>query len=79
MLISNSLQKMVTKRLKFGKKMENSLFKHILLATFVTIAMVKLKLMPEFNIWVILLINQLDEIDERQHSVFGYRVGKFAP
>ena len=47
--------------------MENSLFKHILLATFVTIAMVKLKLMPEFNIWVILLINQLDEIDERQH------------
>ena len=44
--------------------MENSLFKHILLATFVTIAMVKLKLMPEFNIWVILLINQLDEIDE---------------
>ena len=59
--------------------MENSLFKHILLATFVTIAMVKLKLMPEFNIWVILLINQLDEIDERQHSVFGYRVGKICP
>ena len=59
--------------------MENSLFKHILLATFVTIAMVKLILMPEFNIWVILLINQLDEIDERQHSVLAPEWAKFAP
>ena len=59
--------------------MENSLFKHILLATFVTIAMVKLKLMPEFNIWVNLLINKLDEIDERQHSVSWLQSGQNLP
>ena len=59
--------------------MENSLFKHILLVTFVTIAIVKLKLMPELNIWVILLINQLDEIDGRQHSVLAPEWATFAP
>ena len=34
--------------------------------------------MPEFYIWTILLINQLDEIDEKQLSVLAPEGAKFA-
>ena len=35
--------------------------------------------MPEFYTWVILLINQSDEIGEKQFSDFGYRGGQISP
>ena len=35
--------------------------------------------MPEFYTWAILLINQLDEIGEKQLSVFGSRGGQICP
>ena len=35
--------------------------------------------MPEFYTWTILLINQLDEIGEKQLSVFGFRGGQVCP
>ena len=35
--------------------------------------------MPEFYTWVILLINQYDEINEQQLSVFGSRGGQNSP
>ena len=35
--------------------------------------------MPEIYIWVVLLINQSEEIGEKQLSVFGSRGGKISP
>ena len=35
--------------------------------------------MPEFYTWAILLINQQDEIGEKQLSVFGSRGGQNSP
>ena len=35
--------------------------------------------MPEFYTWTILLINQLDEIGEKQLSVFGSSGGQICP
>ena len=35
--------------------------------------------MPEFYTWIILLINQSDEIGEKQLSVFGSRGGQICP
>ena len=35
--------------------------------------------MPEFYTWTILLINQKDEMDEKQLSVFGLEGAKLAP
>ena len=35
--------------------------------------------MPEFYTWVIFLINQQDEIDEKQLSIFGSRGGQNSP
>ena len=35
--------------------------------------------MPEFYTWIILLIKQSEEIDEKQLSVFGSRGGQIGP
>ena len=35
--------------------------------------------MPEFYTWAILLMNQLDEIREKQLSVFGSKGGQNCP
>ena len=45
------------KCLKFAPKWSLSYFQPILVAIFVTIAMVKVKLIPDFSTWAIVLIN----------------------
>ena len=57
---------MVSQSLKFGPKWQCLYFKPILSAIFVTIATVKVKYMPDIYTWIILLINQSDEIGENQ-------------
>ena len=46
---------------------------------YITRAMVKVNYMPEFYTWVILLMNQSEEIDEKQLSVFSFRGGQISP
>ena len=46
-------------------------FKPVLTAIFVTIATIKFKLMQDFYTWAIVLINQKEEIGEKQLLVFG--------
>ena len=41
--------------------------------------MVKVKNMPEFYTWVILLINRSKEIGKKQLSIFGSRGGPISP
>ena len=66
----------VSKSLKFGPKWQLLYFKLILSAIFVTIAPINWN---EFYTTVILLINQLKEIGEKQLSVFGSRGGQISP
>ena len=70
---------MVSKSLKFGLKWQFLYFKPILSVILVTIATGKSKKMPEFYTWAILLINQKDEIGNKQLSVFGSREGQNSP
>ena len=39
----------------------------------------KLNKIPDYHIWVIFLTNQLDEIGEKQLSVFSFRGGQISP
>ena len=70
------LRKSVSKSLQFGLKWQFLYFKPILSAILDTIATGKSKKMPEFYTWAILLTNQLDEIGDKQLSVFGSRGGQ---
>ena len=63
----------VSQSLKFGPKWWFLYFKPILSAIFVTIATFKVKWMPDLYIWVVILINQSEEIDVKQISVLGSR------
>ena len=56
-----------------------SLFKAYFVGHFGYIATSESKIMPEFYTWTILLINQSDEIGEKQLSVFGSRGGQIVP
>ena len=61
------------KFLKFAPKWPLSYFQPILVASFVTIAMVKVKFIPDVNNWAIVLINLYDEIVEKQFLVFSLK------
>ena len=45
----------------------------------VTISTAKVKQMPGFCTWIILLINQSEKHGEKQFSVFGSRGGQISP
>ena len=67
------------KSLKFSPNWQFLDLRSILAVIFVTIATIKLKSVPEFYAGTILIVNQLDEIGEKQLSVFGSRGGKISP
>ena len=50
--------------------MVSFLFHHILAAIFVTIAMVKVKLISDLYTWAIVLINKKEEFGEKRISFF---------
>ena len=52
--------------LNFAPKWSVSYFQPILAAIFVTIATVKVKITPDLYSWVIVLINQQEELGEKQ-------------
>ena len=52
-----------------------SYFQPILAAIYVTIAMVNVKLILHFYTWAVVLINQEEEIDEKQLLSFGLKRG----
>ena len=58
------------KCLKFAKNGHFSIFQSILVAIFVTIAMVKVKLIPDFYTWTTVLINQYEKIGEKNNFYF---------
>ena len=64
---------MVSKSLQVGPNRQFLFLKPILVAIFVTMARVYVKLIPDFYTWAILLTNQKDEIGKKQLSVFGFR------
>ena len=64
--------------LKFAPKWSFSYFQPILAVIFVTI--VKLETIPDlYTLAILVLINQLDEIGEKQLLVFGSRGGQNSP
>ena len=69
----------ILKSLKFGPKWQFLYSKPILLVIFVTIATVEFKEIPKLHTSVILLINQSEEIGEKQFSVFGPKGAKLSP
>ena len=55
---------------KFAKNGHFSIFPLILVAIFVTIAMVKVKLIPDFYTWINVLINQYEKNGEKNNFYF---------
>ena len=52
-------------------------FQHILVAIFVTIARVKVRLIPYFYTWTIVLINQYEKRGEKQLLFLGSCIIEF--
>ena len=73
------LKKSAWKSLKFSQKWQFLYLRSISAAIFVTIATIKLKQILELYTSTILLVDQMDEICEKQLSVFGSRGGQISP
>ena len=67
------------KRLKFAPKWSIFYFQPVLVAIFVTIATVKVKLISDLYTWVIVVINQKEEFGEKSISFFGLIGGPKQP